>query len=160
MMRKGKKMTLKMRERKVRQLTRPQLDDSNETVKRWQQSQVILKGSRRHPVPITKITTVQRQPNLAKIKHCVWLLAAPMTLLLVARIGIKLITLNPGTPVGHFVMGLTNLLLRPFSSMTETMSGPHMAMLELSTLTAVIIYPFAAWCLINFLQLIYPHQAK
>jgi hypothetical protein len=84
------------------------------------------------------------------------LISGLITSLLVARIGIMLIALTPGTFMGSGVIYVTNLLLLPFASMTETISGPYAALLELSSLTAVIVYLFIAWCIIRSLRTLYP----
>jgi hypothetical protein len=150
-------MTTKIRGRKIEQESGSPQDNSNEMMERWKQLQIVLSRTERYREVVTGNATTERDARLLGGMQIIWLVSSIVTLFIAARIGLKLIAVNPGTPFGRFVVDLTDLLLWPFSSMTETLSAPHVTMLELSSLTAVILYPFAAWCLIRLLQ--HKHKA-
>jgi len=151
-------MTTKIDPRKKQEVRSPQ-DNPIEIIERWKQSKVVNR-TRQYPEGVAEDASTSLQANLTKAVQFISLIGGLVTLLFVARIGLKIIAVNPGTPFGRFVVGLTDLFLWPFSSMTETLSAPHVTMLELSSLTAVILYPFAAWSLIRLLQHIFPqHKA-
>ena len=151
-------MTTEIRSRKIGRVTQAQQNSSNEIVERWQRFQFAL--NRTHPEGIAETGSSRQQATLAEGMQIVPLLIGGLvTVLLIARIGLKLIAVNPGTPLAQAIVELTNLFLLPFSGMTETFSAPHMAVVELSSLTAVILYPFAAWCLIKLLRVFYPRHA-
>lgn len=154
-------MTTEIRKRKIRRVSRSQQNNSNEIMGRWQRSQAALNRTKPYPERATEAVTVRRQTHLAEVgRFAALFIGGLVTTLLVARIGLKLITVNPGTPLARIIVDLTDTFLWPFSSMTESFSAPHMAMVELSSLTAVILYPFAAWCLIKLLQQVFPRHAE
>ena len=131
-------------------------DNVNEVIERWKQLPVVLQSSGRYPGRGTKAAAVGMKTNLAMVEQCISVMGSLVTLLLAARIGLKLFTCRPGTPSCRLIVDLTDLLLWPFSGMTETVSSPNIVLLELSSLTAVILYPFTAWCLIRFMQHVSP----
>lgn len=148
-------MTTEIRSRKMGRVTRVQQNNSNEIVERWQRFQSALNRTQ------AEAGTRRQQATLAESMQIVpLLLGGLVTVLLMARIGLKLIAVNPGTPLAQAIVALTNLFLLPFSGMTETFSTSHMAVVELSSLTAVILYPFAAWCLVKLFHTLYPRQAN
>lgn len=153
-------MTTKFDEDKREQAVGTMQDSSREVRQRWKQFQIILRGSKRHPKRISNRLNTKLQANLTKATLFVSAMSTIVTLLLAARIGLKIIAINSGTPFGRLVVDLTNLFLWPFSAMTETLSPPHISLLELSSLTAFVLYPFAAWVLIRFLNQLFPFQGR
>ena len=142
-------------DKKIGRKFRPQLDDSNEVIRRWQQFQVTCAKPGKYRRSMSENITVQWQNNLIRNMQVIWTLSSLVTLFIVGRIGLKLITSDVGTPLGRFVVALTDMLLQPFSGATETLTTAHINVLELSALNALIIYPFAAWCLVKLLQFLY-----
>ena len=154
-------MTTEIRKRKIRRVLRSQQNNSNEIVGSRQRSQAALNRTRSYSEQATEAVALGRRTHLAEVgRFAALFMGGLMATLLIARIGLKLIAVNPGTPLARIIVNLTDMILWPFSSMTESFSTPHMAMVELSSLTAVILYPFAAWCLIKLLQLVFPRHAE
>ena len=150
-------MTTKISARKKQKVGSPQ-DNPKESIERWKQPKA--SKSRPNPEGVTEGVRISLQANLTKVVQFISLMGGLVTLLFVARIGLKIIAVNPGTPFGRLVVDLTDLFLWALPNMTETFSAPSITILELSSLTAVILYPFAAWSLIKLLQHFFPLHAK
>lgn len=142
-------------DKKVGRKFRSQPDDSSEVIRRWQQLQVICAKPGKYRRSMSENIAFQWQDNLTRNMQLIWTLSSLVTLFIVGRIGLKLITSDIGTPLGRFVVTLTDMLLQPFSGATETLTTTHINVLELSALNALIIYPFAAWCVVKLLQFLY-----
>jgi hypothetical protein len=148
-------MKTEIRDKTVRHRSQFQLDESYKVEERWQQFRLVSNGNRRSSRTVAGMIDTNRPARQFDGVQFVWLLSSAITLLIAARIGLKLITTNAGTPLGAFLFDFTDLLLRPFSQVTETISTTHISVLELSALNAIIIYPFAAWCLVKLIQYLF-----
>ena len=147
-------MTRKIHDKWRRQELLSQLDD-NGIKTRWQQLRVVCNRTGRYQQTVTDTMMARWDPRLHVSVQTIWVISSILTLLIAARIGLKAVTMHPGTPLGHFIVALTDILLRPFSATTETLNTVHISVLELRALNALIIYPFAAWCLVKLLQFFY-----
>lgn len=148
-------MKTEFRDKTMKRRPHFQLEESREVEERWQRFQLVSNGNRRSSRTAARIIDPMRQASRFEGVQLIWLLSSVITVLIATRIGLKLITAKAGTPLGGFVFDLTDLFLRPFSQVTETISTAHISVLELSALNAIIIYPFAAWCLVKLIQYLF-----
>lgn len=118
------------------------------------------RNGRYHESTVVGQVVPKEQAYLFEGVQAIWLLGSLVTLFIAARIGVKLVAVEAGTPMAHLVIQLTDMLLRPFAGATETLTTAHISVLELSALNAIIIYPFAAWCLVKLLQSFFTSHAK
>ena len=145
-------MTTEIRKAKIKREPKSPQDDSNEIVKRWRQFRFVCNGTGRYRTVMTGNDTAEWDMWLLGCMQIIWVMSGIVTLFIAARIGLKMVAIDAGTPFGRFVIYLTDLFLRPFSGVPETLTTAHITVLELSALYAIIIYPFAAWCVVKLLQ--------
>ena len=154
-------MSIEIPEKKMGRVSRQPENNSNEIVKRWQQFRIVSSRSGRyHESTMVSQLAHKEQAYLFEGVQAIWLLSSIVTLFIAARIGVKLVAVEAGTPLARLVIYLTDVLLRPFAGATETLTTAHISVLELSALNALIIYPFAAWCLVKLLQSFFTPHAK
>jgi len=99
---------------------------------------------------VSQTTTVRREPGLEqriftfKATYVIWLLAGLLEILLAFRFGLKLIAANPANPFAMFIYGLTSLFVLPFMGLVPAPAASG-AVLELSTLIAMVVYALVFW---------------
>lgn len=154
-------MSIEIPEKKMGQVSRQLEVDSNEMVKRWQQLRIVSsRNGKYYESTVVGQLAHKEQAYLFEGVQAIWLLSSIVTLFIAARIGVKLVAVEAGTPLARLVIDLTDVLLWPFAGATETLTTAHISVLELSALNAIIIYPFAAWCLVKLLQSYFTSHAK
>lgn len=107
--------------------------------------------------PLAGSVSIRRSLNL---RPYISVITSLVIALIAARIGLRLIAVNPGTPFGRLIVDLTDLLLWPLAGLTETLVIEQSGLLELSSLIAVIIYPLAICGLVKVLRLVDPFSSN
>ncbi len=69
--------------------------------------------------------------------------------LLLIRVVLKLLAANPLAGFSKFIYGLTDVLLAPFRNLLPTVGGGSGAVLEMSTVIAIIVYALIGWALVR-----------
>jgi hypothetical protein len=79
-----------------------------------------------------------------KVIQLIWLLLGILEALIALRIGLKLISANPASPIVAFIYGFTYLFLFPFAGMIASPSSGS-NVLELSSVFAMLVYALITW---------------
>ena len=79
-----------------------------------------------------------------KATHAVWVAFGLLEALIGFRIGMKLVGANPADPIASFVYNTTSLFVAPFAGLA-TSPSVGMAVLELSSVIALVAYAFLGW---------------
>ena len=84
----------------------------------------------------------------------IWLLFAVLEVLVLLRIGLKMVGANPDNTVVTLLYGITSLFLMPFVGLigSPTVGG---TVLEISSLFAMLIYALVAWATVRAVWLIF-----
>ena len=100
---------------------------------------------------VTEIRSVQQESEREEeriftfqVTQLIWLFLCILEALIALRIGLKLISANPESPIVAMIYGFTHLFLFPFEGMFATPSAGGMV-LELPSLFAMLIYALIAW---------------
>ena len=96
----------------------------------------------------------QRRIALARVSQLIWLAAGVLETLFAIRVFLRLIAANPNAPFAQMLYLFTGLFLFPFQGLTITPSVEG-AVLEISTLIAMIVYALAAWAVVQLLWVIF-----
>ncbi len=105
----------------------------------------------RPPTPERSPDSARVDPQtLNKITQLIWLFVGVLESLIAIRILLKLIGANPEAGFAEFVYGVTAIFLAPFENLTPTPSA-GVAVFELSSIIAMIVYALAFWGLIRLL---------
>jgi len=96
----------------------------------------------------------QRRIALARVSQLIWLAAGILETLFAIRVFLRLIAANPNAPFAQMLYLFTGLFLFPFQGLTITPSVEG-AVLEISTLIAMIVYALAAWAVVQLLWVIF-----
>jgi len=115
---------------------------------------------------VSQTTTSQREPGLEqrivtfKATYIIWLLAGLLEALLGFRFALKLIGANPANPFAQLVYSFSNIFVLPFQGLTATPAAGG-AVLELSTLIAMVVYALLFWAFAKLVWVILyrPRQA-
>lgn len=97
-----------------------------------------------------KVSTTQHEPGLEgrqvtfKATQVLWFLLGILEVVLAMRFVFKLIGVNEANTFASFLYGLTNLFVRPFTSLTSAPAAGGMVF-EFSTLIAMIVYALIGW---------------
>ena len=91
-----------------------------------------------------------------KITQLIWLLLGSLEALIALRIGLKLISANPVSPIVAFIYGFTHLFLFPFEGMIASPSSGSIV-LELSSIFAMLVYALIAWAVGRIVWLLFYH---
>jgi hypothetical protein len=109
---------------------------------------------------MTEVRSVQQGPEREqrifsfKVTQLIWLLLGILEALIALRIGLKLIGANPASPIVALIYGFTSLFLFPFAGMVATPSSGSIV-LELSSLSAMLIYALVAWAVERIVWLLF-----
>lgn len=74
--------------------------------------------------------------------------------LLLIRIVLKLLAANPLAGFAKFIYGLTDVFMAPFRNLLPTVGGGSGAVLEMSTVIAVIVYALIGWALVRLIAIV------
>ena len=73
--------------------------------------------------------------------------------LLLIRVVLKLLAANPLAGFSKFIYGLTDVFLAPFRNLLPTVGGGSGAVLEMSTIIAIIVYALIGWALVRLVAI-------
>jgi uncharacterized protein YggT (Ycf19 family) len=73
--------------------------------------------------------------------------------LLLIRLVLKLLAANPLAGFSKFIYGLTDVFLAPFRNLLPTVGGGSGAVLEMSTIIAIIVYALIGWALVRLVAI-------
>ena len=100
---------------------------------------------------MTEVRSVQQESDREEeriftfqVTQLIWLFLGILEALIALRIGLKLISANPESPIVAMIYGFTRLFLFPFEGMIATPFATGMV-LELPSLFAMLIYALIAW---------------
>lgn len=94
-----------------------------------------------------------RQIVLRKTTRVIWWLTGVLEGFLGLRLVLRMMAANPGNPFASFVYAITNLFLWPFQTLINNPSSEG-AVLEVSTVIAMMVYLLLAWLVIEMLWLL------
>ncbi len=87
------------------------------------------------------------------VNQMIWLLFGILEGLIILRVGLKLIAVNPANSLASPVYGVTDLFLGPFWGLTGTLSYAGF-ILEIPSMVAILVYAFLAWVLVKIVWLL------
>ena len=73
--------------------------------------------------------------------------------LLLIRVVLKLLAANPLAGFSKFIYGLTDVFLAPFRNLLPTVGGGSGAVLEMSTIIAIIVYALIGWAVVRLIAI-------
>ena len=132
-------------------------------VERTNQTNVNVAPPRRPPLRIVQpvdavaadpLATTSAALAVAKANQLLWFVCGLLELLLVTRVGLRLVGANPEAGFVRFVYGATQPLAGPFLGMVPNAAGARGAMLEVPTLIAMVVYFVVFLLLTLFLRVL------
>jgi uncharacterized protein YggT (Ycf19 family) len=75
--------------------------------------------------------------------------------LLLIRLVLKLLAANPLAGFSKFIYGLTDVFLAPFRNLLPVVGGGSGAVLEMSTVIAIIVYALIGWGLVRLVGIVF-----
>jgi YggT family protein len=75
--------------------------------------------------------------------------------LLLIRVVLKLLAANPLAGFSKFIYGLTDVFLAPFRNLLPVVGGSSGAVLEMSTVIAIIVYALIGWALVRIVAIVF-----
>lgn len=96
----------------------------------------------------------QRRYNLLRVTQLVWLVTWSLEALFGIRVLLKLIAANPDAGFAQFIYNMTAVFLTPFFGLTASPSA-NGAVLEISTLIAMMVYALLAWAVVRVMWLVF-----
>lgn len=109
---------------------------------------------------VSETRTSQNEPEREqrifsfKLTQLVWLLFGILEVMIALRIGLKLISANPESPIVALIYGFTYLFLFPFEGLVASPTTGSIV-LELSSMFAILIYGLIAWAVERIVWLIF-----
>jgi uncharacterized protein YggT (Ycf19 family) len=100
----------------------------------------------------------ERRQNLHRASQVVWLLGSILQAAIGMRILLKLMAANPDAGFARFVYALTEPFLWAFFGLLPT-PGANGAVLEISSLVAMLVYGFLTWLVVRLIWLIFYRPA-
>lgn len=89
-----------------------------------------------------------------RLTHLTWWIFGVFEGLIGLRVLLRLLGANPGAPFARFVYNLTDTLLWPFRSLTETPSAGEYV-LDVSALIGMLVYALAGWALVRGITILF-----
>ena len=75
--------------------------------------------------------------------------------LLLIRVVLKLLAANPLAGFSKFIYGLTDVFLAPFRNLLPTVGGGSGAVLEMSTVIAIVVYALVGWAVVRLVAIVF-----
>jgi hypothetical protein len=103
-----------------------------------------------------RVSSDSDQDKRSMVENAVWLILGVLEVLLVFRLGLKLLGANPSSGFANFLYTSTNGLTAPFRGIfsTPTAQGDiTTSIFETGTLVAVIVYALVAWGIVKIVNL-------
>jgi YggT family protein len=75
--------------------------------------------------------------------------------LLLIRLVLKLLAANPLAGFSKFIYGLTDVFMAPFRNLLPNVGGDSGAVLEMSTVIAIIVYALIGWALVRLVAIMF-----
>ena len=75
--------------------------------------------------------------------------------LLLIRLVLKLLAANPLAGFSKFIYGLTDVFLAPFRNLLPIVGGGSGAVLEMSTVIAIVVYALIGWALVRLVAIVF-----
>jgi len=91
------------------------------------------------------ITAANQNSSIARIVNIVYFLFGVLELLLAVRVVLHLIGANADNGFANFIYGLSGPFVALFASLLKNPALSTTAVLEVTTLIAMIVYAIAAW---------------
>jgi hypothetical protein len=126
---------------------------TNETPDRQEHVRVTRAGGLEQRETVIADRAAAMREALVRITQFIWLLFGILEGLIGVRIILKLIAANPGSPFAAFIYNITDLFLWPFFGLTVT-PGFNGAVLEISSIIAMLVYALLAWILVKLVWLL------
>ena len=95
----------------------------------------------------------QRWARYRLIRSIIWLLTGILEALIGIRVLLKLLGANPEAGFAVFIYGMTAVFLAPFEALFPAPSAGQ-AVLEISSLVAMLIYVLIAWGIVYTIRVI------
>lgn len=90
---------------------------------------------------------------MTKATQIIWLVTGILEALIGIRVVLRLLAASPEAGFAQFIYGITAVFVAPFGLLFQDPSAVG-AVLELSSLVAMLIYALAAWGLVRILWVI------
>jgi uncharacterized protein YggT (Ycf19 family) len=87
--------------------------------------------------------------------EAIYLLVGIIDGLLLIRVVLKLMAANPLAGFSKFIYGLTDVFLAPFRNLLPAVGGGSGAVLEMSTVIAIIVYALIGWALVRLVAIVF-----
>ena len=114
----------------------------------------------RHRRQIVRDTGRGRQLTLARIVNMIWLLFGVLETFIGLRVFLKLIAANPNNTFAAFIYNTSELFLRPFFGLIGDPATTEGAVLEISSIIAMVVYMLLAWVITRLLWIVFYSPSK
>jgi uncharacterized membrane protein len=101
---------------------------------------------------------IERRYRLAKATQIIWLITGILEALIGIRVLLRLIAANPNAGFAAFIYDLTAVFLAPFLGLT-TDPAANGAVLEISSLIAMLVYGLLAWGIVRVLWIVFDPES-
>lgn len=96
----------------------------------------------------------QRRYRLTRSGQVIWFVTGVLETLIGIRVLLRLVAANPEAGFAAFIYDVTSLFLTPFTGLTNDPSA-NGAVLEISSLIAMLVYALLAWGIMRVLWLVF-----
>lgn len=126
------------------------------------------------PVPVASVTDVgmahvatadptyqpdvRRSYALTRIAQFVWLVVGVLNTLFAVRIILKLIGANQAAGFAEFITNVTAPFLAPFTGLMRNLTAANGAVLEITTIIAMLVYALLAWGIVKLLWIVFERR--
>lgn len=87
--------------------------------------------------------------------EAIYLVFGVIDALLLIRLVLKLLAANPLAGFSKFIYGLTDVFMAPFRNLLPAVGGGSGAVLEMSTVIAIIVYALIGWALVRLVGIVF-----
>jgi len=105
---------------------------------------------------VTRDVAAENRLRLFQVNRIIWSVLGLVEVLLGLRFLLKLMAANPDSGFGTFIYGITGLLVMPFTGLTPSWVSDA-AILEVSTLVAMLVYALFVWGVVYVIRIAMDH---
>lgn len=131
----------------------------NDNVERIEEVRVQRDAGGQREQKVVHDVGYERRQNLHRASQVVWVLGSVLQAAIGMRILLKLMAANPDAGFAQFVYAMTEPFLRPFFGLVATPAA-NGAVLETSSLIAMLVYGFLTWLVVRMIWLIFHRPAS
>lgn len=104
---------------------------------------------------VTEYNPSTQEVIVNRVNQLLWLLSGILNALIGLRVILRAVAANPGNAFASFTYRATEPFLLPFETLFNNPEFTNGAVIEITSLVAIVVYILATWALVSLVQILF-----